>query len=590
MIDETGVITTIAGTGIPGFDGDNGTAEEAQLNKPKGICVDAAGNIFVADTYNHRIRKIDNNGMMTTIAGTGGSGFSGDNGLATNAQLYYPSGLDIDDSGNLYISDTYNHRIRKIDASGLITTIAGTGSAGVIGDGGLALDAEFNLPHGVKVDDSGVLYIADSYNHRVRRMGVDGVITTIAGDGIPRFFGDEELAIQASLSTPLGVDVDEFGNIYISDTGNNRLRRVDTMGVINTISGEMAGFRGDGGLAVEALLNQPSGIFVNTTGDLFVSDYGNHRIRKIEFREPQSIVFDPILDQMYGDSIYLSAQGGESRNPVVFSSTTPEFCSISGNFLKFIGIGKCKLTVNQEGDEVYFPAEEVINTFSINRKVLSLQNITTHDKIYDGLPFALIENGEFQGELIEGDDLSFKLGEATFENINAGIGIPIQVSGSTLRGRDSAKYELTEVEGLTADILPRDLEITLNDTIIEQFEEGIKFSYSLQGFIDGEERDLEDVVFLTEMNGMSEAGFYPISLKAKEFDNYVFLINDGEVELISGPTSLIPQSNLNYDNSIQYGIYNPKGQKSLIIRTTSEREVEERIQTLPRGVYLIRAN
>ncbi len=279
-VDSTGTITTIAGTGGHGFGGDGGLAAAAQFDRPYGVVVDEAGNLYIADSTNHRIRKVDSTGTITTIAGTGESGFDGDGGPAAAAQLSAPTGVAVDGAGNLYIADTENQRIRKVDSTGPITTIAGTGERG---DGGPAAEAQLSDPIGVAVDGAGNLYIAERDNQRIRKVDSTGTITTIAGTGELSFGGDSGPATEAQLSAPTGVAVDGAGNVYIADTENQRIRKVDSTGTITTIAGtgELS-FGGDGGPASEAQLAYPTGVAVDEAGNVYIADLNNHRIRKVD--------------------------------------------------------------------------------------------------------------------------------------------------------------------------------------------------------------------------------------------------------------------------------------------------------------------
>jgi len=278
-----GTIATIAGTGVGRFSGDDTTATETDLNLPAGLTLDASGNLYIADTANQRIRKVDINGRITTVAGDGLVGFFGDGGLATTGSLNFPQDVTVDASGNLYIADTSNHRIRKVDTSGVITTIAGTGNAEFSGDGGPAVNAGLNAPRTVAIDVSGNLYIADTSNHRIRKVDTSGVITTIAGDGGAGFSGDGGSAVNAGLNAPRSIAIGSAGALYIADTFNHRIRKIDTGGTITTVAGDGdADFSGDGAQAVNAGVNLPRGFAVSQTGVLYIADSENNRIRKVE--------------------------------------------------------------------------------------------------------------------------------------------------------------------------------------------------------------------------------------------------------------------------------------------------------------------
>jgi trimeric autotransporter adhesin len=281
-VTPAGVITIIAGDGLGGFYGDGGKAASAKLDCPDNVAVDSAGNLYIADTDNHRIRKITPSGAIATVAGNGTIGFSGDGGQAASAQLNFPSGVAVDSAGSLYIADSWNHRIRKITPAGVITTIAGKGAFGYSGDGGQATSAQLNVPRGVAVDSIGNLYIADSWNHRIRKVTPAGAIVTVAGNGKEGFGGDGGQAASAQLNLPFGVALDVAGNLYIADYGNNRVRKVTPAGVISSFAGDGTGnYGGDGGKAASAHLSGPYGIAVDSAGNLYIADANNHRIRKV---------------------------------------------------------------------------------------------------------------------------------------------------------------------------------------------------------------------------------------------------------------------------------------------------------------------
>jgi uncharacterized protein (TIGR03437 family) len=273
---SNGVITTVAGNGAGGYSGDNGPAIGAELWGPVGVVVDSAGNLYIADKGNSRIRKVSN-GVITTVAGNGSQGYSGDNGLATSAQLAGPGGVALDSAGSLYIADTYNNRIRKV-SNGVIATVAGNGAWGYSGDNGLAASAQFARPGGVAVDLAGNLYIADTDNNCIRKVS-NGVIATVAGGG--SVLGDNGPSTGAQLYNPSGVALDAVGNLYIADSANNRIRKVSN-GVITTVAGNgTLGYSGDNGPATSAQLALPGGVALDSAGSLYIADTYYGLIRKV---------------------------------------------------------------------------------------------------------------------------------------------------------------------------------------------------------------------------------------------------------------------------------------------------------------------
>lgn len=281
-VDTSGTMTTVAGNGNFGFAGDGGLATGASLADPTGIFVDAQNNLFIADTNNQRIRKVDAAGVITTIAGDGNAGFSGDGGPATSARLNFPTGVFVDAQGNVFFADRENHRIRKVDTLGVISTVAGNGAFGSSGDGGPATSASLAFPSGIFVNTSGAVFIADRFNYKVRKVDTLGVISTVAGNGAFGFSGDGGQATSANLAFPSAVYVDANGHILIADRDNHRIRSVDPSGVISTIAGNgLPTYGGDGGVATDANLNRPSGVWGNSKGAIWVADTNNRRIRKI---------------------------------------------------------------------------------------------------------------------------------------------------------------------------------------------------------------------------------------------------------------------------------------------------------------------
>ncbi|MCB1192366.1 MAG: hypothetical protein H7A23_24580 [Leptospiraceae bacterium] len=274
-------ITTLAGNGNGSFTGDGGAATSATLNNPYGVYVDSSSNIYIADTFNYRIRKIDSGGTMSTIAGTGSSGYTGDSGAATSATLKLPRDVYVDSSGNVYIADTGNHAIRKITGS-TISTIAGTGSGGYSGDGGAATSAQLQSPYSVYGDSSNNLYIADLSNDRIRKI-VGTTISTIAGTGTGGYSGDGGAATSANIDTAVSVSVDSSGNVYFAEYNNSVIRKIDTSNNISTVVGTgTKGYSGDKGAATSAQINQPYGVAVDSSGNIFISDTYNSRIRRID--------------------------------------------------------------------------------------------------------------------------------------------------------------------------------------------------------------------------------------------------------------------------------------------------------------------
>lgn len=334
---QSGIIETLAGNGEPGYAGDGGPAGAASLNEPKGLCVDREGNLYIADSENHVVRRVDRvTGIITTVAGVCPSGTngpvapeppmaaqdddedpfadhsgdstkaytqvtdlsgtvryvtggrltvehdSGDGGPARRARLNFPSAVAVDRAGNLYIADTMNHRVRKVDAAtGIITNVAGTGQARYSGDDGPAVSAAINEPTGLAVSDE-ALYIADQSNNRVRRVDLaTGVITTVAGDGTAAYNGDQVSAVQASLAGPSGVALGGDGVVYVADTFNSRIRSVDpATGQIATVAGDGGTYRYQGPAEPSSpSLSRPAGIAVGSDGNVYMTDSDNHLIR-----------------------------------------------------------------------------------------------------------------------------------------------------------------------------------------------------------------------------------------------------------------------------------------------------------------------
>ena len=281
-----GIISTVAGTGEKGFSGDGGKAAQAKLNFPRAIFVDSLGNLLIADEGNNRIRRVSGQtGIITTIAG-GGCDDLGDGKQATKARLWFPTGIFVDLGGNLLIANARDRRVRRMDGqTGIITTVAGGGIILQSDEEVQAIQASLNRPICIFVDSFGNLFIADEDAHRICRVdGKTGIITTVAGTGEADFSGDGGKATEAGLDNPTSIFVDSLGNLFIADTKNHRIRRADgKTGVITTVAGTGAiGYSGDGGQATETKLNYPYGVFVDFSGNLFIVGYNNHCIWRVE--------------------------------------------------------------------------------------------------------------------------------------------------------------------------------------------------------------------------------------------------------------------------------------------------------------------
>ncbi len=293
-VDAAGNIATVAGTGTYGFSGDGGPATAAQLRSPTDVAIDAAGNLYIADSENHRIRRVDAAGNIATVAGTGADGFSGDGGPAAAAQLYAPRDVAVDGAGNFYIADQGSHRIRRVDTTGNIATVAGTGADGFSGDGGPATAAQLWRPLGVTANAAGNLYVADTANHRIRKIGTDGNIATVAGTGTHGSDGEDVPATAARLYFPRGAAVDGAGNLYVADTENHRIRKIGA-------DGNIADFAG------EARLISPHGVAVDSAGNLYIADTLNNFIHRVDAGGNISIFAGTRLSGFRGDGFPATA-------------------------------------------------------------------------------------------------------------------------------------------------------------------------------------------------------------------------------------------------------------------------------------------
>jgi hypothetical protein len=368
-------ITTIAGNGTAGYSGDGGQATAAEINVPIPLAVDGAGNIYINDTFNYRIRKVNTSGVISTIAGNGSSGFSGDGGPATAAELNFPRGIDVDGAGNIYISDQSNHRVRMVNTSGFINTIVGNGTSGFSGDGGQATAAELASPGYLAIDGTGNLYIADYGSQSVRIVNTSGIINLYAGNGTAGFSGDGGQATAAELNTPVGLAIDGANNLYITDYTNYRIRKVDNTGIMSTFAGTGTnGFSGDGGQATAAKISNCQGLCLDGVGNVYIADYANARIR--------IVIPSGVINTIAGNgTVGFSGDGGPAT-AAELSSPTDVALDASGNLYvvdagnnrirKVTGIPQGISQINFVKEDIYIYPNPSNGVFTLNSEKLKV--------------------------------------------------------------------------------------------------------------------------------------------------------------------------------------------------------------------------
>ncbi|MEO8172936.1 MAG: SMP-30/gluconolactonase/LRE family protein, partial [Sediminibacterium sp.] len=345
-ITRDGIVTTLAGNGKAGSDNSN-TGSRASFNRPGGICVDKLGNVYVADVFNHKIRKITAAGAVTTLAGNGHQGYV-DDARGLIAEFDFPVDVAVDDAGNVYVVDEGNNKIRKITPNGSVSTFAGSGAVGSL-DNRVGVLASFNQPNGITVDQKGNVYIADQLNHKIRKITAAGVVTTLAGNG-QAGSGDNSVGILAGFNNPRGITVDRSGNIYVGDVGNQKIRKITPSGTVSTVSGSGVPGSHDNQNGSLAEFYFPDGTAIDTSGNLYVADGLNHKIRKIETKGysitpellPQGLHFNPttgiisgtpveeVVNSVYTITAY-NTSGSSSANLTIDVSEQP------GNALSFDG-------------------------------------------------------------------------------------------------------------------------------------------------------------------------------------------------------------------------------------------------------------
>ncbi len=401
MIINSQTITTICGTGTLGYSGNNGPAAAAAINGIAGqVSFDANGNIYFADTYNHAIRRIDKNtGVITTVAGTGTVGFSGDGGAATLAQLNYPGGVTVDNNMNIYICDYGNHRIRKIAPSGTITTICGNGTASSTGDGSLAINATINGPSQICIDPTGNLFFGQ-YNgdDKIRKIATTGIITTYCGTGVNSNTGNGGSATLATCGQPYAITSDPSGNIYFAAyNGNNngaQVRKIDVNGTVTAFAGTgTQGYSGDGSLATAATMQRIMGISINNMGEMFISDNGDQRIRKVStnsiistyagtgafgFGGDGGAAASATLNQPFGiasygcNTYFIDTDGKRIRK---ISNGTASVTAVTGA-TNYICVGEsATLTANGANTYTWYPGALVGNTIVVNPTVTTSYSV-----------------------------------------------------------------------------------------------------------------------------------------------------------------------------------------------------------------------
>jgi streptogramin lyase len=376
-ITPSGVVSTLAGSGSSGST--DGTGTSASFRYPSGVALDASGNVYVADYYNHKIRKITPSGVVSTFAGSGSRGST--DGTGTSARFYYPSGVALDASGNVYVADSDNNKIRKITPSGVVSTLAGSGSTG--STDGTGTSASFYFPRGVALDASGNVYVADSNNHKIRKITPSGVASTLAGSGSQG--STDGTGTSASFNYPSGVAVDANGNVYVADWHNQKIRKITPSGVVSTLAGSGSSGSTDG-TGTSASFYYPHGVAVDAIGDVYVADSYNHKIRKIG--PSQRITFNALSNTAFGSAAITLSASASSGLPVTFSIVSGP-ATLSGSSLTLTGVGTVTVRASQAGNSSYGAAPDVERSFTVSKASQSITFGTLADAPFTSTPITI---------------------------------------------------------------------------------------------------------------------------------------------------------------------------------------------------------
>ena len=520
------IISTVAGDGIWGFAGDGGPATAADLASPMGVAVDSAGDIFIVDTGKFDVREVNHlTGIITTVAGNGTRGYSGDGGPATAAEFGTPWGLAIDSAGDLFIADLTDDCIRAVNhLTGVITTVAGNGTQAYRGDGGPATAAELNGPYSVAVDSAGDVFIADFGNYRVREVNAStGIITTVAGGSGN---ADAGPATAVSLECPMSVAVDSSGDLFVLDQWGVQEMSV-AAGILNTVAGgTYYSFGGDGGPATAAEFSNITGIAVDSAGNLFIVDAGNNRVREVNLSTG-------IINTVAGNGT--AAYSGEGGSASAAALDGPGYVAVDAAGDLFIAVGGIF-----GGDSVCEVASSAL-TLTVDPAPLTVMGLTVADKPYDGTTAATISTaGASLSGVLPGDSVSLNLAgtTATFTTANAGHGISVTVTGLGLNGPQAGDYAIVP-PSLTADIDPAPLTIAAYDNSKAYGTADPAFYDHYSGFVCGQgPSSLSGTLSLTTNEptiGNAPAGVYQITPSGVTSSNYAITFQSGTLTVQAVP-------------------------------------------------------